>query len=93
MKSGKNTPAGRRSKGPTNANRSKLPSASPAAIPTSQHIDKLNGVHQELRAMVNDFLSKKSIPLKVHTMHFAEDVGDSNCCLIDGQIVCGPQCF
>lgn len=69
------------------------PSRRSVTVRASQHIPKLNEVHPHLRAMVNHFLEKQNIPLKVHTMRFAEDVvGDHNCCLINGEIVCGPEC-
>lgn len=95
MKNGKKkAPAGSKSRRPTNVNRAKRSSAPSDITVNSQHVSKLNEVHPELRAMVNNFLSEKNIPLKVHTMHFAEKVGkDFKCCLINGRIVCGPQCF
>ena len=58
------------------------------------HVSMLNDIHPELRKMVNTFLSERNIPFQVHQMHFApESVGDQKCCVIDGQVVCGPQCF
>jgi hypothetical protein len=64
-----------------------------ASKTTTRHLTKINDVHPELRAMVNDFLKSKKIGLQVHTMHFVRAAaGDFHCCKVGDHIECGPQC-
>jgi hypothetical protein len=59
-----------------------------------KHLPRMREIHPELRQMVNNFLQEKQIPLKVNAMHFTTNIAsaDSNCCVINGMVVCGPQC-
>lgn len=59
-----------------------------------EHLPAMREIHPELREMVNNFLQSKNIPLKVHAIHFTTDMdsADVNCCVINGMVVCGPQC-
>ena len=59
-----------------------------------QHLHVVRAIHPELREMVNNFLQKKNLPLKVEAMHFTTSSasGDFKCCVINGTVVCGPQC-
>jgi len=60
-----------------------------------KHLPKIRDIHPELRQLVNSFLDKKKIPLRLDAMHFTSEVTDEsefNCCTINGMVVCGPQC-
>jgi hypothetical protein len=92
-RSKKKATVGRKPKKPGESNRARASGAASPALAATQHISRLKRVHPQMRRMINKFLRSKKIPLKVHTLRFVEDVGDDyNCCVINGQIVCGPQC-
>ncbi|GEM_PF-6002310 len=63
-------------------------------VSIEKHLPKMNEIHSELRKLVNTFLEERNVPLKVHAMHFASTAAEeSKCCIINGKVVCGPQCF
>jgi hypothetical protein len=62
-------------------------------INIAKHLPKMNKIHPELRKLVNNFLEERNIPLKVDAMHFTSEAAvENNCCIINGMVVCGPQC-
>ncbi len=62
-------------------------------INIEKHLPKMKKIHPELRKLVNSFLEKRNIPLKVGAMHFTSEAAvDYKCCTINGMVVCGPQC-
>ena len=60
----------------------------------TKHLPRVREIHPELREMVNNFLQKQNLPLKVNAMHFTTNMRSTafNCCTINGMVVCGPQC-
>jgi hypothetical protein len=57
------------------------------------HATTLDEVHPELTKKINDFLAEKNIPLKVHSFKLAEATPETfGCCVINGQVHCGPEC-
>jgi len=60
----------------------------------NKHLPMVREIHPQLREMVNNFLQEKNVPLKVNAMHFTTNMASANfnCCIINGIVVCGPQC-
>lgn len=57
------------------------------------HASMLNELHPELTSMINEFLAAKNIPLKLHSLKLAEATPNAfGCCVINGQVHCGPEC-